>query len=79
MIEFKSTLHRLMFGLVGLCTVLGFASSATAVTSEALLMTDGSGDGFVDIVAFNEDSVQDFHFGFYDGGFEQILSASSHA
>jgi len=40
-------------------------------------MVDGSGGGFVDIVAFNIDPVQDFNFGYYDGAFNQILSTTT--
>lgn len=67
---------RLMFSLVAIFAGLGIASTASALTSEALVMIDGSGDGFVDIVAFNTDPDQDFNFGFYDGGFNQILAAT---
>lgn len=77
--------HRLMstlFGLAGLCAVLGFAATATAlsaepslvIASEPILMSDGSGDGYVDIMVF--DTETDFNFGYYDGAFHQILSAS---
>ena len=69
-------------GLAALCAVLGFASSATAlplgpIPSEAILMIDGKGDGdgVVDVTVF--DTGTDFHFGYYDGGFQQILAASS--
>ena len=75
--EFKSTLHRLMLGLVGLCIVLGFASSATAFTSGAIQMIDGTGEGEVDIAAFDTSGNEDFNFGYFDGGFQQILSAAS--
>jgi hypothetical protein len=80
LMEFRLKLRRLtslMIGSIGLCAAFGIASTATAVTSEALLMVDGSGDGFVDIVALNIDADQDFNFGYYDGGFHQILSATS--
>ena len=77
MMESRTSLHGLTFGLVGLCMVLGFASSATAFSSDGILMIDGSGDGMVDIVAFDTSGNVDFNFGFYDGGFDEILSAAS--
>jgi hypothetical protein len=66
-----------MFGLVGLFVILGFTSTATALPSEPLLMIDGSSDGLVDIMAYNTDSAQEYDFGFYDGGFNQILAAEN--
>jgi hypothetical protein len=70
-------LHLLMFGLVGLFAILGFASTATALSSEPLLMIDGSDDSLVDIMAYNADPEHEYDFGFYDGGFNQILSAEN--
>jgi hypothetical protein len=58
--------------------VFGFASSATAFSSDAIQMIDGSGDGMVDIAAFDTSGNEDFNFGFFDDeGFQQILSAAS--
>lgn len=64
-----------LFGLACLCAVLGFASTATALSSDVILMVDGDGDGYVDIMAF--DTAMNFNFGYYDGSFQEILSAES--
>jgi hypothetical protein len=40
-------------------------------------MIDGSGVGMVDIVAYDTSGNENFNFGFFDGGFQEILSASS--
>ena len=78
MMESKTRLRGLTFGFVGLCMILGFASSATAFSSGAIQMVDGSGDGTVDIAAFDTSGNENFNFGYFDdGGFQQILSAAS--
>ncbi len=77
-VKFEMTLRRFLvstFGLVAVCMILGFAPAAIALPSTPVLMIDGSGDGIVDVMVF--DTEIDFHFGYYDGGFQQILAASS--
>lgn len=76
----ESKLLSTLFGLVGLCALVGFSPTASAIAmiavpSRPILMIDGSGDGSVDLMVF--DASTDFNFGFYSGGFTQILSASS--
>ena len=89
--EFEMTLHRPLsatsavtaFGLAGLCAVFAFASTATAlpapalvIDSEPILMVDGGDAGSsVDIMVF--DLGMDFNFGYFDGAFQEILSAPS--